>query len=132
MDHDPTHLTEQPALTTSTGRSWLVVGGLFALVSLGVLIPLAVIQHSLAATVGAITVTVLYLAMVAVRLVVPVGRLRLAILAGDARDGRCRFDHGVHHRRVCGVRLEPAAAAPQRPISMAGRRARDTARHSHR
>ena len=83
MDHDPTRLTEQPALTTSTGRIWLVVGGLFALVSVGVLIPLAVIQHSLAATVGAIAVVILYLAMVAVRLVVPVGRLRLAILAGE-------------------------------------------------
>jgi hypothetical protein len=81
MDRDPTRVTEQPALTTSTGRSWLIVGGLFALVSLAVLIPLAVLLSSLAATVGAVVVGALYLAMVASRLLVRPGRVRLGVLA---------------------------------------------------
>ena len=47
---DPTKVTNQPSLTTSTGRIWLVVGGLFALIAavmLFFLMPFA--PHGLAA-----------------------------------------------------------------------------------
>ena len=38
---DPTRLRDQPALTSSHGRSWLILGGLLTLISLGVLVPMA-------------------------------------------------------------------------------------------
>jgi hypothetical protein len=78
---DETRLTEQPSLTFSTGRIWLVVGGLFAVVALGVLIPQAVqglppVGVPLAA---AIAVVVLYAGMFVARFVVPITRLRLRL-----------------------------------------------------
>jgi hypothetical protein len=78
---DPTRVREQPALTTSTGAIWLIVGGLFAAVSLGVLIPMATLPGGTVAVVGAIIVAVLYLGMVAVRFAVPSGRRRLGMRA---------------------------------------------------
>ncbi len=83
--HDETRVTEQPSLTFSTGRIWLVVGGLFTAIALAVLIPEAVmglppVGLPLAA---AIAVGVLYALMLVVRFVVPVTRLRrrLGLLA---------------------------------------------------
>lgn len=78
---DPTRVREQPALTTSTGAIWLIVGGLFAVVSLGVLIPMATLPGGTVAVVAAIIVGALYLAMVVVRFAVPSGRRRLGMLA---------------------------------------------------
>jgi hypothetical protein len=82
---DDTRLTEQPSLTFSTGRIWLVVGGLFTVIALGVLIPQAVlglppVGLPLAA---AVVVVVLYALMYVARLAVPVTRLRrrLGIMA---------------------------------------------------
>ncbi len=75
---DPTRLTEQPSLTFSTGRIWLVVGGLFTAIALAVLIAQAVLDlppHGIPFA-AAIVVALLYLGMVVVRLVVPVTRLR--------------------------------------------------------
>ncbi len=82
---DPTRVTDQPALTTSRGRAWLVMGGLLALVSLGVLVPMAVLRMPPIAVPGtaAVVVAVLYLCMIIVRLATPPGRLRLALLAAD-------------------------------------------------
>ena len=78
---DPTRLREQPSLTTSTGAIWLIVGGLFTAVSLGVLIPMMLLPPAGLALVAAIVIAVLYAAMVVTRLAVPPGRRRLGILA---------------------------------------------------
>ncbi|MEF2978293.1 hypothetical protein [Subtercola sp. YIM 133946] len=78
---DPTKVTNQPALTTSTGRIWLVMGGLFALISaivLFFLLPLA--PHGLAAVALAV-VLLLYVAMVVTQLLTRRGRARLGVLA---------------------------------------------------
>ncbi|MCU1413730.1 MAG: hypothetical protein JWN80_1070 [Microbacteriaceae bacterium] len=81
MSNDPTRLTNQPALTTSTGRSWLIVGGLFTAIALGVLIRLTVLPPVGVALVAAIVVAVLYLGMLVVRFTVHPGRRRLGLLA---------------------------------------------------
>ena len=81
MSDDPTRMRDQPALTTSSGAIWLVVGGLLAAISLGVLVPMTFLPAgSGIAVAGAIAVVVLYAAMVVVRLVVS-GRRRLQLLA---------------------------------------------------
>lgn len=79
---DPTRMRSQRALTTSHGAIWLVVGGLFAAVSLAVLVPMAWLPGGAVGVVCAIAVAVLYAAMVVVRLAVPAGRRRLGLLAG--------------------------------------------------
>jgi hypothetical protein len=81
MSDDPTRITNQPALTTSTGRIWLIVGGLFTAISLGVLIPLTTLPPPGVALAAAIVVAGLYLGMIVVRLTVSPGRLRLGMLA---------------------------------------------------
>lgn len=75
---DETKLTEQPALTFSTGRIWLVVGGLFMAIALAVLIPQAIVglPPRWVPVVAAIADVLLYAGMIVVRLVVPVSRLR--------------------------------------------------------
>jgi hypothetical protein len=78
---DPTKVTNQPALTTSTGRIWLIMGGLFSIIALVVLfflLPLA--PHGLAAIAMAIVV-LLYAAMVITQLLTRRGRARLGVLA---------------------------------------------------
>jgi len=78
-------MRDQPALTTSQGRSWLILGGLLTLVSLGVIVPMAVLRmppSGVAAT-SAVVVSVLYLCMIIVRFATPPSRLRLALLALD-------------------------------------------------
>ncbi|MDP3209072.1 MAG: hypothetical protein Q8M65_07975 [Rhodoglobus sp.] len=81
MATDPTNIRSQPALTTSSGRSWLLVGGLFSAISLGVLIPMTQLPPPGVALVGAIAVAALYLGMIGVQLVLPAGRRRLGVLA---------------------------------------------------
>ena len=81
--NDPTRIREQPSLTSSHGRSWLIVGGLFTVIALGVLIPEAVLDlapHGIPLAAG-IVVVVLYGAMVVTRFAVPRGRRRLGMLA---------------------------------------------------
>ena len=78
---DPTRVREQPALTRSRGRIWLLVGGAFTLVALGVLVPEAAIglPPRGVALGAAVVIVVLYALMVVVRLVVPEVRLRLRL-----------------------------------------------------
>lgn len=80
-DSDPTSLREQPSLTTSTGAVWLIVGGLFVAVSLGVLVPMSTLPSGTAAVVAAIVIALLYTGMVVARLAIPPGRRRLGYLA---------------------------------------------------
>jgi len=78
---DPTKIRNQPALTTSTGAIWLIVGGIFALISIGVLVPLVTRQPAGLAMGGIVAIVVLYLAMAVIRLRVQRLRLRLGLLA---------------------------------------------------
>ncbi|MFT4285893.1 MAG: hypothetical protein QM598_13765 [Protaetiibacter sp.] len=82
---DPARMRDQPALTTSHGRSWLILGGLLTLVALGVLVPMAVLRMPPGGVAGtaAVVVAVLYLCMIIVRFATPPSRLRLALLAVD-------------------------------------------------
>lgn len=78
---DPTLVRNQPALTTSTGRSWLIVGALFTVISLAVLVPMTALPPSGVAPTAAIVDVVLYLAMLAARFTVAPGRRRLGLMA---------------------------------------------------
>lgn len=78
---DPTALREQPALTTSTGAIWLIVGGLFAAISLGVLIPMSTLPSGTVAVVAAIVIALIYVGMLITQFAVPPGRRRLGMLA---------------------------------------------------
>jgi len=79
---DPTRQRDQPALTTSSGLIWVIMGGLLAAISVGVLIPLFGSPPRGVAITAAIVVAVIYLGMLAVRFAVRPGRRRLAVLAG--------------------------------------------------
>ena len=81
MSTDPTKIRSQPALTRSTGRSWLIVGGLFTAIALGVLIPMTQLPPAGIALGGTIVIAALYLAMIVVRISMPAGRRRLGFLS---------------------------------------------------
>ena len=78
---DPTLIRNQPSLTTSTGLIWLVVGGLFAAISIVVLAFLLDLQPAGLALGGIIVTVALYLAMILVRVLVSRPRVRLGLLA---------------------------------------------------
>lgn len=82
---DPTRVRDQPALSSSRGLSWLILGGLLTLVALGVLVPMSVLRMppTGVAAVAAVVVGVLYVCMLIVRFATPPGRLRLTLLAVD-------------------------------------------------
>lgn len=85
LPDDPTRMRDQPALTTSQGRSWLILGGLLSLIALGVLVPMAVLKMPPVGVAGtaAVVVGILYLCMIIVRFATPPSRLRLGLLAVD-------------------------------------------------
>ncbi|MBN9612697.1 MAG: hypothetical protein J0H64_04410 [Actinobacteria bacterium] len=81
---DPTRVLNQAALQTSSGRIWIVMGGLFALISL---VPLSLLifagngwSRGVAIPV-AVTVIVLFAAIVLARFVLRPGPLRLRVMA---------------------------------------------------
>ena len=78
---DPTLVRNQPSLTTSTGRSWLIVGALFTAISLAVLVPMTVLPPSGVALTAAILDVVFYAGMLAARFTVAPGRRRLGLMA---------------------------------------------------
>lgn len=78
---DSPNVTDQTALTTSSGRIWLIAGGLLALICVAVLIPMLWLQPPGAALGGIVAVVVLYAAIVVVRLAVRRLRVRLAVMA---------------------------------------------------
>lgn len=78
---DPTRVREQASLTTSSGRSWLLLGGLLAAIGLAILIPMLWLSLPGVALAGIVGVLALYSAMILLRVVVPAGRRRLAFLA---------------------------------------------------
>lgn len=81
--HDPTKMLNQPALRTSDGRIWLIVGALFLIATLVPLVALiakqgASMQLAVIIAIGAIG---LYLAMIVTRIVTKPGVKRLRTLA---------------------------------------------------
>ena len=74
-------LRDQPSLTTSSGRSWLLLGGLLALIAIGVLVPMLPLEPAGVALVGICVVVALYAAMIVTRLNARPGRMMLALLA---------------------------------------------------
>jgi hypothetical protein len=72
---------DQPALTTSSGRSWLILGGLLALIAVAVLIPLLSHKPTGVALFGLCVIVALYAAMVVVRINAHPGRIMLGLLA---------------------------------------------------
>jgi hypothetical protein len=81
-DDDPaTRVTDQPALTTSQGTIWLVVGGLMSAVAVGLLWWLREVDTTGVALIGIAAVALLYVGMVEVRLLVRGLRVRLAAMA---------------------------------------------------
>ncbi|MGV8876076.1 MAG: hypothetical protein ACOH1K_01045 [Rhodoglobus sp.] len=81
MSDDPTRLRNQPALTTASGNSWLVIGAAFSLISIGTLTALATFPPAGLAVAAIATIVVLYVAMVIVRFAVARHRRRLGIIA---------------------------------------------------
>jgi hypothetical protein len=76
---DPTWVRNQPSLTTSTGRIWLIVGGLFAVIAFALLVAMGTL-HPLGYWAAAI-IALLYAGMLLVRAWVTPVRLRLGLLA---------------------------------------------------
>ena len=80
VDDDPTKVRNQPALTTSRGLEWLVIGGISAVLCVGVLL-LQAPTDPLVAIGGSVVVAALFVAMIVVRYAVEPLRRRLGILA---------------------------------------------------
>ncbi|WP_309102052.1 hypothetical protein [Microbacterium sp.] len=80
---DPTRVRNQPALRTSPGTIWLLVGGTFAVICLIPLIGIIATGRSAAvvASVTIVLVVALYAAMVAIRLSASPGPRRLRSMA---------------------------------------------------
>lgn len=78
---DSLRATDQAALTTSSGRSWLVVGVILSALSLVVLFGMRDLDPPGVAGAGSAAIVVLYLGMIAVRYGVGRLRLRLGLLA---------------------------------------------------
>jgi hypothetical protein len=81
---DSPNISDQTALTTSSGRIWLITGAILAAISIGVLIPLIRLNPATAVG-GIVAVVVFYTAMFPVRFGIQTLRVRLwtmAILMG--------------------------------------------------
>lgn len=76
-----TKVTEQRALTTANGTSWLVIGALLAAICGGLLFAMQWLEPAAVATAGFVIVIALYVAMVVIRFIVAAGRPRLWALA---------------------------------------------------
>jgi hypothetical protein len=76
-----TRVRDQPSLTTSTGKSWLILGGLLSVIAIAVLVPLLPLPPAGLALFGLCTIVALYAAMVLVRVNARPGRGMLAWLA---------------------------------------------------
>jgi hypothetical protein len=81
MSDDPNRLRNQPALTTASGTSWLIVGGLFSAISVAVLAVLSTLPPSGLAVAAIAVIVGLYLTMFAVRFFVDARKRRLGLIA---------------------------------------------------
>lgn len=78
---DPTLVRNQPALTTSTGLAWIIVGGILCVTAIAILAPLIGLGPPGVAVGGIAALAAIYLVMVIVRFQVGAGRFRLAAMA---------------------------------------------------
>jgi hypothetical protein len=78
---DPTRMGNQASLTTATGTSWLVVGGLMAAISVVLLLALQQVDSSGVALLGVVIIVLAYLVMVEARLLMRTLRTRLIVMA---------------------------------------------------
>ncbi|HET6672155.1 MAG TPA: hypothetical protein VFG92_02165 [Agromyces sp.] len=78
---DPTQMRNQPALTTSSGRIWLIVGAVATVLIVGTMIALWLQLDSTLALVAAVISVGLYAAMVIARFAVEPLRPRLMAIA---------------------------------------------------
>jgi hypothetical protein len=76
-----TRVRDQASLTTSTGKSWLILGGFLALIAVVVQVPLLSLQPAGVALFGICASVAFYAAMVVVRLNAKPGRTMLGWLA---------------------------------------------------
>jgi hypothetical protein len=72
---------DQPSLTTSSGKSWLILGGLLSVIAIAVLIPLLPTNPPGLALIGICAIVACYAAMVIVRVNARPGRSMLGWLA---------------------------------------------------
>ena len=73
-------MRDQPALTTATGRSWLITGGLLAVIAVAILVPMIPLAPPGVALSSVALIVVLYAGMLAA-LTLPLGRRRLGVMA---------------------------------------------------
>ena len=73
-------MRDQPALTTASGRSWLITGGLLAVIALAVLVPMIPLEPPGVALTSVALIVVLYAGMLAA-LALPLGKRRLGVMA---------------------------------------------------
>lgn len=78
---DPQKVTQQAALTTASGRTWLIVAGVITVLCLVFLWFMRELEPLGAATLGIVIIVVAYLVMVAVRFGIQAPRIRLWSLA---------------------------------------------------
>lgn len=81
MSDDPTRMRNQPALMTSSGLRWLVIGAVFAAIAIAVLVPMTEMPPAGVATGAIVAIVIFYLGMLVARATVPHGPLRLRIMA---------------------------------------------------
>ncbi|WP_403020057.1 hypothetical protein [Salinibacterium sp. GXW1014] len=74
-------VTRQEALTSDSGRTWLIVAGVIAALCLVMLWFMRELPPLGAATTGMVSIVIAYLAMVAIRFGVARSRLKLGLLA---------------------------------------------------
>ena len=74
-------MRDQPSLTTSSGKSWLILGGLLSLIAIIVMVPLLGQTPPGVALFGICAVVACYAAMIIVRVNARPGRLMLGLLA---------------------------------------------------
>lgn len=78
--HNDTRIGEQPALRSSTGRSWLIIGALTMVASGGLLVVLSS-RQVMTGFIGAGVVAAIYVMMIVAALVIRNVRARLVTLA---------------------------------------------------
>ena len=104
-----TRVRDQPSLTTSSGKSWLILGGLLAVIAIAVLVPLLSQVPAGLALFGICAIVALYAAMIVMRLNMRPGRrdVRMARRPHDCDRGDrrrvCRPDRRRFGRRRAAV-----------------------------
>lgn len=81
MSDPSSTVRNQRALTTSNGASWMLIGGILAVLCGGLLFAMQWLRPAWAGLAGFLSVIVLYAAMLVVRASVRPGRRRLGTLA---------------------------------------------------